>query len=158
MYQLVNYSPRGWTFGFSNVHYLKRLLLQISMCIGFCHVYICFFFRMESLKSWRGHQHFKGSSWLPNCLSKELYKFMKPSAIYTFPYMLTMLVIPKKKTKRLLLLLNKFSVWQPLMDLCFLTSMSVRMCNRNFLYRQKKKKKKVIQFTKRGEKVIWIKV
>lgn len=56
-----------------------------------------------------------------------------------------------KKTKRLLLRLNKFSVWQPLKDLCLLTTMSVGMCNRNFLYQQKK----VIQFTKRGEKVIW---
>lgn len=62
---------------------------------------------------------------------------MKPSAIYTSPYMLTTLVIPKK-TKRLLLRLNKFSVWQPLKDLCLLTSMSVGMCNRNFLYQQKK--------------------
>lgn len=26
---------------------------------------------------------------------------MKPSAIYTFPYMLTMLVIPKKKNKKI---------------------------------------------------------
>ena len=110
-----------------------------------------FFFRMDSLKSWRGHQHFKRSSWLPNCFSKKLCKFMKPSAIYTSPYMLTTLVIPKK-TKRLLLRLNKFSVWQPLKDLCLLTTMSVGMCNRNFLYQQKKI---VIQFTKRGEKVIW---
>ena len=55
----------------------------------------------------------------------------------------------KKKTKRLLLRLNKFSVWQPLKDLCFLTSMSVRMCNRNFLYRQKKKKKSHSVYKKR---------
>ena len=121
---------------FPNIHYLKRLLPQISMCIGFCHIYMFFSLEWSPSKVEGDISILKEVHDCQIAFPKKLYKFIMPSAIYMFPYTLATLAIPKK-TKRLLLRLNKFSFWQLLKDLCLLTSMSVGMCNRNFLYQQK---------------------
>lgn len=105
------------------------------MCIGFCHVYICFFFRMESSKveGTSALQRKFMTAKLPFKRTVQVYEAISNLYISLYAYN----AIPKNK--RLLLRLNKFSVWQPLKDLCFLTSMSVRMCNRNFPLSAKKK-------------------